>query len=81
MIVPTVLVWKSSILWVAFVSIWALIISHATAWIAARDEVRLETMEKKEKSLENAVWGDPAEKPREAKPNKERKTIPLPYDL
>lgn len=38
MIFPTVMWWKSSILWVAMMSIWANIASHFAGYIAARFE-------------------------------------------
>lgn len=48
LVLPTVLVWRKSILWVAVLSIWANVISHYTAWLAARDEVRLERVEERQ---------------------------------
>jgi len=45
LVMPTVLVWHSSILWVALLSIWANVISHFTAYIAARVDVRTENIE------------------------------------
>lgn len=38
LIIPTVVWWSESILWVAFMSIWAAIMTHATAYHAARAE-------------------------------------------
>jgi hypothetical protein len=38
LIVPTLIWWKDSILWIALMSIWANIASHFAAWIAARVE-------------------------------------------
>jgi sterol desaturase/sphingolipid hydroxylase (fatty acid hydroxylase superfamily) len=38
LLLPTVLVWRESILWLAIMSVWANVISHATAWQAARAE-------------------------------------------
>lgn len=35
-LVPTLTIWKTSILWIAFMSIWANVVSHATAYEAAR---------------------------------------------
>ena len=35
---PTVLFWKESILWVAFMSLYANFVGHASAWQAARAE-------------------------------------------
>ncbi len=48
LIVPTVLFWKESILWVALMSIWANVASHYTAWLAARTEVRAKNVERAE---------------------------------
>jgi hypothetical protein len=39
LIIPTLIWWKDSILWVALMSVWANVISHGTAWQAARAEV------------------------------------------
>lgn len=39
LIIPTLLWWKDSILWVALMSIWANVASHAAAWQAADTEV------------------------------------------
>lgn len=39
LIFPTLLWWKESILWVALMSIWANIVGHFSAYIAARSEV------------------------------------------
>jgi len=36
--IPTVIWWKESILWVAFMSLWANIASHFGAWDGARAE-------------------------------------------
>jgi hypothetical protein len=33
MIAPTVLVWSTSVLWVGFLSIWALIVSHMDGYL------------------------------------------------
>jgi hypothetical protein len=38
LILPTLLWWKNSILWVALMSIWANIVGHFSAYIAARSE-------------------------------------------
>jgi hypothetical protein len=38
LIVPTVIWWKDSILWVALMSIWANFYTAVTAWDAARAE-------------------------------------------
>jgi hypothetical protein len=39
LIMPTLFWWKSSILWIGLMSIWANIVGHFSAWIAARSEV------------------------------------------
>lgn len=36
--VPTVLLWRESILWVAFMSLYANFVGHFSAWDAARAE-------------------------------------------
>lgn len=36
MVIPTVLVWRDSVFWVALLSIWALVATHAGAYSAAR---------------------------------------------
>ncbi|MFZ6005620.1 MAG: hypothetical protein ACOYXM_16980 [Actinomycetota bacterium] len=36
--VPTVLLWKESILWVAFMSLYANFVGHFSGWDAARAE-------------------------------------------
>jgi hypothetical protein len=38
LIVPTLVWWKDSVLWVALMSIWANIAAHWSAWQAARTE-------------------------------------------
>ncbi len=38
LIVPTLIWWKDSVLWVALMSIWANIAAHWSAWQAARTE-------------------------------------------
>lgn len=38
LVLPTLLWWKDSILWVAMMSLWANIASHFAAYIAARSE-------------------------------------------
>jgi hypothetical protein len=40
--IPTLSWWKESILWVAFMSLWANVASHFAAWIAARAEQSVE---------------------------------------
>jgi hypothetical protein len=36
--VPSVLWWKNSVMWVILISLWANVIGHFTAYIAARSE-------------------------------------------
>lgn len=43
--IPTVLWWKQSILWVAVASIYANVVSHYTAYLTARVEVREEDVQ------------------------------------
>jgi hypothetical protein len=38
LVVPTVLVWRESVFWVAVMSVWANVASHFGAWQAARAE-------------------------------------------
>lgn len=38
--VPTVLLWRQSIPWLSFMSVWALVSSHFSAWQASRTEVK-----------------------------------------
>lgn len=40
--IPTVLIWKESILWIGFMSIYAIIVSHVTGWDAAKAEAAAE---------------------------------------
>lgn len=35
-IIPTMTIWRGSILWIAFMSVWANVVSHATAYEAAK---------------------------------------------
>lgn len=42
LIIPTLLFWRESVLWIALMSIWANISGHAAAWQAARGEQRQE---------------------------------------
>lgn len=37
--IPTLLVWKESILWVALMSVYAIVAAHLTGWDAARAEL------------------------------------------
>jgi len=41
-IMPTLLWWRDSVLWVAMMSLWANIASHFAAWQASRAEMRLD---------------------------------------
>ena len=45
LIAPTLIWWRNSILWVAVLSIWANVVSHYTAYLSARVEVREEDIE------------------------------------
>ena len=40
--IPTVLLWKESILWVAFMSLYANFVGHFSGWDAARAEKKAE---------------------------------------
>lgn len=42
LIIPTLLWWRESILWVAMMSIWANVASHASGYQAARAELTVE---------------------------------------
>ncbi len=42
MAIPTVLFWKESILWVAFMSLYANFVGHFSGWDAARAEEKIE---------------------------------------
>lgn len=39
LVVPTVLWWRESILWVALMSAWANVVTHYGAWMSSRAEV------------------------------------------
>lgn len=39
MIVPSILWWKDSVLWVIVLSVWANLASHFAAWQASRGEI------------------------------------------
>lgn len=41
-IIPTLLFWRDSVLWVAFMSLWANIVSHATGYSASKAEKAVE---------------------------------------
>lgn len=43
-IIPTLLWWRESVLWVAFASIYANAITHMTAWQASRTEEQVEKL-------------------------------------
>lgn len=43
LVVPTVIWWRDSILWVGLMSVWANVASHFSAWQAARAEVAANT--------------------------------------
>lgn len=43
LVIPTVLWWRESILWVALMSVWANVASHFAAWQGARAEVAAES--------------------------------------
>lgn len=47
LILPTITTWNKSILWVGFLSIWANFVSHYTAWITARVEVRTQEVQQR----------------------------------
>jgi hypothetical protein len=49
LVVPTMIWWKDSILWVALMSLWANIASHFAAYIAGRAELQAQTAEDKTK--------------------------------
>jgi len=38
LVVPTVVWWRESVFWISLMSIYAVVVSHATAWQAARAE-------------------------------------------
>jgi hypothetical protein len=40
--IPTVLIWKESILWVAFMSLYANFVGHFSGWDAARAEQKVD---------------------------------------
>jgi hypothetical protein len=48
LIIPTLLWWKESILWVALMSIWANVVGHFSAYVAARAETESATNPPKE---------------------------------
>lgn len=39
LIIPTLLFWKESVLWVALMSLWANIVGHFSAYVAGRGEI------------------------------------------
>lgn len=40
LLIPTLLWWRQSVLWVALMSVWANLASHFSAWQASRGEKR-----------------------------------------
>jgi hypothetical protein len=42
--VPTVLWWRESVFWIAVMSLYAIVISHAAAWQAARVEEKADAV-------------------------------------
>lgn len=40
LVIPTVVLWPNSVLWVALMSVWANFASHFSAWQASRTEKR-----------------------------------------
>jgi hypothetical protein len=54
LVIPTLLWWRESILWVAFMSLWANAVSHFAAWQAARAEAAVT-------DSNNGDSGDPGE--------------------
>lgn len=57
LVIPTVVFWRASVLWVAILSIWANVISHYTAYLAARVEVREERVEGHVTDIKETVNG------------------------
>jgi hypothetical protein len=47
LVIPTVLFWSESVLWVALISCYANAVGHFSAWQATRSEVETEKQEKK----------------------------------
>lgn len=45
LIVPTLIWWKDSVLWVALMSLWANMAAHWSAWQAARTESKQDNSE------------------------------------
>jgi hypothetical protein len=45
LVIPTLLWWRESILWIAFMSLWANLVGHWSAWDAARAEQKAEDNE------------------------------------
>ena len=41
-LIPTMLYWRESVLWVAFMSLWANVASHHAAYTAARTEEKVD---------------------------------------
>lgn len=42
LMIPSLLLWKESLLWVIIMSVWAAVTGHWSSWQAARSERRLE---------------------------------------
>lgn len=40
LVVPTLALWRESVPWIAFMSIWANVVGHLSAWVAGRAEVK-----------------------------------------
>jgi TM2 domain-containing membrane protein YozV len=38
LVIPTIVWWRQSLLWIALMSVWANVASHFSAWMAARAE-------------------------------------------
>ncbi len=43
-IIPTLIWWRESILWIAFMSLYAIVVSHWSCWQAARAEKSVKEM-------------------------------------
>jgi len=43
--VPSILWWKTSVLWVIVLSLWANVVGHFDGWISGRVEVRAENVQ------------------------------------
>ena len=47
LLIPSLLFWSQSVLWVVLMSVWANIAGHWSAWQAARGEVKTDEQETK----------------------------------